>query len=206
MLSSIPRIFNFLTLGKYVAYLKSIKCPRVNNFELLDGVDRVSLTIAGCIEFAESALWQSTTYQTPEDPNPRRVWTGDIFSGVDQVNSSLADCVKMTKYTLQAGDYEKQKDTKVEAHCKPEKADPWLDQMGKPISRTDRASSSEYFGNKTPEPICQFSNPLFDQDFDEFMGSLDNLEPFDDLEDWSDNVDLFMEAMCHPPHMADVLW
>jgi len=55
--------------------------------------------------------------------------------------------------------------------------------MGKPISRTDRASSSEYFGNKTPEPICQFSNPLFDQDFDEFMGSLDNLEPFDDLED-----------------------
>ena len=37
------------------------------------------------------------------------------------------------------------------------------------------------------------------------MESLDNLEPFDDLEDWSDDVDLFMEAMCHPPYMADVL-
>jgi len=38
------------------------------------------------------------------------------------------------------------------------------------------------------------------------MESLDNIEPYDDLEDWSDDVDLFMEAMCHPPHMADVLW
>jgi hypothetical protein len=38
------------------------------------------------------------------------------------------------------------------------------------------------------------------------MESLDNLKPFDDLEVLSDDVDLFMEAMCHPPHMADVLW
>jgi len=38
------------------------------------------------------------------------------------------------------------------------------------------------------------------------MESLDNLETFDDLEDWSDDVDLFVEAMYHPPHMADVLW
>ena len=38
------------------------------------------------------------------------------------------------------------------------------------------------------------------------MESLDNIEPYDDLEDWSDDVDLFMEAMCHPPHMVDVVW
>ena len=38
------------------------------------------------------------------------------------------------------------------------------------------------------------------------MKSLDNLEPFDDLEDWLDNVDLFMDAMAHPPQMADALW
>ena len=38
------------------------------------------------------------------------------------------------------------------------------------------------------------------------MESLDNLEPFDDLEDWSDDVDLFTEAMAHPPDMADALW
>ena len=59
--------------------------------------------------------------------------------------------------------------------------------------------------NGTPEPT-DISDPLFDQDFDEFMESLDNLEPYDDLEDWSDNVDLFMDAVSHSPHMADILW
>ena len=38
------------------------------------------------------------------------------------------------------------------------------------------------------------------------MDSIDNFEPFDDLEDWSDNVDLFMDAMDHPPQNADALW
>ena len=56
----------------------------------------------------------------------------------------------------------------------------------------------------TREPI-DISDPLFDQDFDQFMESLDNLEPYDDLEDWSDDVDLFMDAMAHLPHMADAL-
>jgi len=37
------------------------------------------------------------------------------------------------------------------------------------------------------------------------MESLDNPEPFDDLEDWSDNVNLFMDAMAHPPQMAYAL-
>ena len=47
---------------------------------------------------------------------------------------------------------------------------------------------------------------MFDQDFDQFIESLDNLKPYDDLEDRSDDVDLFMDAMAHPPHMADTLW
>ena len=38
------------------------------------------------------------------------------------------------------------------------------------------------------------------------MDSLDNSEPFDDLEEWSDNVDLFMDAMGNPPQHADALW
>src|SRR6185503_6559269 len=37
------------------------------------------------------------------------------------------------------------------------------------------------------------------------MNSLENFEPFDDLEDWSDNVDLFMDAMANPPEHADAL-
>ena len=37
-------------LRKYVTYLKSIKRPKVVNPELLDGVDRVSRSIEGCIK------------------------------------------------------------------------------------------------------------------------------------------------------------
>ena len=44
------------TVEKYLTYLKSIKRPKINNSELLDGVDRVSRSIEGCINLAESAL------------------------------------------------------------------------------------------------------------------------------------------------------
>ena len=35
------------------------------------------------------------------------------------------------------------------------------------------------------------------------MNGLKNFEPFDDLEDWSDNVRLFMDAMANPPKHAN---
>ena len=38
------------------------------------------------------------------------------------------------------------------------------------------------------------------------MNKLKNFQPFDDLEDWSDNVNLFIDTMAHPPQMADALW
>ena len=77
-------------------------------------------------------------------------------------------------------------------------------------------SESEYSSNSEDEldNLIQYNkqvesnpakNPKSDQDFDWFMGSFDIFEPFDDLKDWSDNVELFMEAMSHPPQMADAL-
>ena len=38
------------------------------------------------------------------------------------------------------------------------------------------------------------------------MESLDNLKPYDDLEDWPDNINSFMEAKSHSPNMANILW
>ena len=38
------------------------------------------------------------------------------------------------------------------------------------------------------------------------MNGLENFEPFDDLEEWSDNVELFMNAMAKPTKHADALW
>ena len=77
--------------------------------------------------------------------------------------------------------------------------------MGPSLSGKPQIPSPKPAHKWTPEPT-DISNPLFDQDFDQFMESLDNLESFDDLENWSDNVDLFMDAMAHPPQMADALW
>ena len=36
------------------------------------------------------------------------------------------------------------------------------------------------------------------------MNGLENFEPFDDLEEWSDNIELF--TMASPPKYADALW
>ena len=49
------------TLRKYLTYLKSIKRPMIDNSKLLDGVDRVSRSIEGCIKLAESAPGSSKT-------------------------------------------------------------------------------------------------------------------------------------------------
>ena len=67
--------------------------------------------------------------------------------------------------------------------------------MGPSISKKPQNPSPKPAPNRIP----QLAESLFDQDFDQFMNSLDNFEPFDDLEDWSDSVDLFMDAMAQPP-------
>ena len=38
------------------------------------------------------------------------------------------------------------------------------------------------------------------------MNDLENFEPFDDLEEWSDNVELFMDVMAKPTEHANALW
>ena len=47
--SDSEKLHFFETLGKYLTYLKTIKRPKINNSELLGGVDRVSRSIVGCI-------------------------------------------------------------------------------------------------------------------------------------------------------------
>ena len=37
------------------------------------------------------------------------------------------------------------------------------------------------------------------------MNGLENFEPFDDLEEWSDNIELFMDAMAKLTEHADAL-
>ena len=74
--------------------------------------------------------------------------------------------------------------------------------MGPSISRIPQSPSSKPAHTQTPKPV----ESKFDQDFDRFMNGLENFEPFDDLKDWSENIELFMDAMASPPKHADALW
>ena len=112
-----------------MTYLKSIKCPKIVNSELLDGVDRVSRSIEGCIKLAESALGSSKIQQNPETLNPPQERSGDMLSGIDRVDSKLIDCIKMAESTLQ-----KKQNSGGETYGKPEEANPQLVRMGPPPS------------------------------------------------------------------------
>ena len=58
------------TLGKYLTHLKIIKRPKIKNSELLDGVNRVSRSIKGCIKLVKNILGSSTSQQNPKALNP----------------------------------------------------------------------------------------------------------------------------------------
>jgi len=110
------------TLEKYLGYLKSVERPKINNSELLDGVDQISRSIEGCIKLAESALGSSDIQQNPETLNPQQKWLGDVFSGIDRVDSKLINCIKMAESTLQ----NKKQNSGGETCGKPEEANPRL--------------------------------------------------------------------------------
>jgi len=121
-----------------------------------------------------------------------------MLSGVDRVDSTLVDCIKIAESTLQ-----KKKQKSGGGICGGSgKINPRLVRMGPSFSRKPQNPSLKPANSRIPQP----DESLFDQDFDQFMNSLDNFEPFDDLEDWLDNVDLFMDAMAQPPQNADTLW
>ena len=84
-----------------MAYVKSIKRPKMVNSELLDGVDRVSRSIEGCIKLAESALGSSKAQQHTKTLNPPPKRSSDMFSRIDRVDSTLIDCINMAESTLQ---------------------------------------------------------------------------------------------------------
>ena len=88
------------TLAKYLNHLKTVKRPKIKNSELLDGVNRVSRSIEGCIKLAEIALGTPKS-QNPEVLNPPQKKSGDILSGIDRVDSKLIDCIKLAESTLQ---------------------------------------------------------------------------------------------------------
>ena len=114
-----------------------------------------------------------------------------MLSGIDRVSSKLADCIKVAESTLQN---KKQKAGGGICGGAGE-TNPRHVRMGPSISRIPQNPSPKPTHTRTLKPV----ESKFDQHFDCFMNGLENFEPFDDLEDWSDNVELFMDAMASPP-------
>ena len=142
-------------------------------------------------------MGSSTSQKNPEVCDPPKERSGNILSGIDRVDLKLAHCIKIAEGTLQ-----NMKQKSGGGICGGSgEINPWLVRMGPSISRIPQSPSPKPAHIWTPKP----AESSFDQDFDEFVNSLDNFEPFDDLEDWSDNVELFMDAMANPPEHADTL-
>ena len=51
----------------------------------------------------------------------------------------------------------------------------------------------------------EFLDPDNDREFINYLKNLDPPNEFDDLDDWMDNVNLFMESLLHPDKI-DELW
>ena len=114
------------------------------------------------------------------------------------MDSKLADCIKLAEDTLQ-----NMMQKSGGGICGGSgETNPWLVRMGPSISRIPQSPSPKPAHTRTPKPV----ESKFDQDFDRFMNGLENFEPFDDLEEWSDNVELCMDAMAKPTEHADALW
>ena len=75
-----------IMVENYLKDLMAIPRQKVDNSDLLDGVDRVSHNIVDCIDLAESSLCKKKIRAEPEKPSPRSDRSGDIFSGLDQID------------------------------------------------------------------------------------------------------------------------
>ena len=89
-----------ITIENYLKDLLAILRPRVDNSELLDGIDRVSVSIADCISLAESSLRKKKSNAEPEKTSPQSDRLGDIFSGLDCIDDKIAYRMKLVEDTL----------------------------------------------------------------------------------------------------------
>ena len=120
----------------------------------------------------------------------------------DQVNSKLTDCIKLAEDTLQAESYDQRKDAGLGTHWKFENPSSRSDRTGDTFSGTnwDNFSDSSRDG-----VFPQIPDSTLDQEFVDYLDELDYPKVMDDLDEWSDDIDLFMEGLCNP-HKIDKLW
>ena len=113
-----------------------------------------------------------------------RINNSKLLVGVNRVSRSIKGCIKLAESALGSS----------KSQQNPEALNPPHEQSGDVHSRMTNPrlvrigpSSSRIPQNPSPKPAHvrtpESAESTFDQDFDQFMNSFDNFEPFDDLKD-----------------------
>ena len=95
---------NFDLIKRYWTDPEAMPHPRVDNSDLLDGIDHVSAELAECINLAQTTLDEYGVPYFKNRPvtrshNPQ---SDDIFAHLDRVDNTLLDCIKLAENTLNA--------------------------------------------------------------------------------------------------------
>ena len=180
---------NFDLIKRYWTDPESTAQTWVDNSDLLDRIDRVTNKLANCVNLAQSTLdecgvpcvksstiTKSCSYQSD-----------DIFTHLDRIDNTLLDCIKLYEDTLNAKEYDS--------------ADVKFNQdFDEFMSRLDHLPNNDRI-----EINPEFLDSVNNREFTDYVKSLDPPDEFDDLDDWTDDVDLFMQGLCNP-HKIDELW
>jgi len=83
------------TIESYLKDLMKIRHPRVDNSELLSGIGRVSKSIEGCINLAESSFWMKKSRATFKKATRKRKPSEDIFLKIDNIDEKIAKCLQL---------------------------------------------------------------------------------------------------------------
>ena len=54
------------------------------------------------------------------------------------------------------------------------------------------------------EIVPEFLDPIADRAFIDYLNKLDSPDSFDDLDGWSDDIDLFMEGLSNPDKIEEL--
>ena len=166
----------------YLKDLMAIPHLRIDNSDLLVGLDCVSSSITDCINLVETSL-------------------RNIFSGLDQIDSKIIECIKLAEDTLRRGSFSNQKEVRSETHKEPERCSPRFDRT----CHTSFGSKEVAFADSScKQIILDFLDPDHDQAFIDYLNILDCPDSFDDLDEWSDDIDLFMKGLSNPDKIKEL--
>ena len=141
-------------------------------------LDRVHDSLLECINIAESTLGKDRASSTAKHRITRLHYplSDDLLCQVDRVDDSLLECLNLAEKTMNAKEHEA------------------------PEAKFNK-DFDDFMGGLKPldsEPIQinpEFLDPNNNREFINYLNNLETPDEFDDLEERSDDIDLFMEDL-----------